>query len=158
MIEIKIPKEVTKYEAKLIGPFTSRQCVALVIFVPLAVLTYNFARAYLGASVAPYLCCIVAAPGALFGWVKPYGMKFEEFASSVVINGFIAPMKRKHISENYYSLISKTAKNLTPKDELLLDAIVDEIPEEELEKMLKQQKKEGRIKKDKYKKSPRAIF
>ena len=125
MIEIKIPKEVTKYEAKLIGPFTSRQCVALVIFVPLAVLTYNISRTYLGESIAPYLCCLVAAPGALFGWVKPYGLKFEEFAKSVVINGFVAPTKRKHISENYYAVLSKAAKNMTPRDELLLDAIID---------------------------------
>ena len=162
MIEIKIPKEVTKYEAKLIGPFTARQCIALAIFVPIAVLTYNLARNYLSSAIAPYLCILVATPGALFGWVKPYGLKFEEFAKSVVLNGFIAPSKRVHKSESYYDLLSKAANELTPEEQLVLDAVFEDLSKEEIEQQLKAfkkgQKKRKNSKKQKYKKSSKAIF
>lgn len=41
MIDMKIPKEINKYEVKTVGIFTTRQAIALVIAVPLAVLAWQ---------------------------------------------------------------------------------------------------------------------
>lgn len=158
MIEIKIPKEVTKYETKLVGPFTARQCISLVVFVPIIIVVYNVGKQYLGSEIAPYLCFPFGGLAAGFGWIKPYGLKFEDFLRSVFLRAFLAPTKRVQKSDNLYSLLSKKAKDLTPEEELIIDAQLEGIPEDEVEKALKQLKKQKKAKKPKYKKSKKAIF
>lgn len=105
-IEIKIPKEINRYEAKFIGPFTMRQSIALVIALPICVVIYNFARKYMPMDVACVFCFIPGGVAALFGWVKPYGMHFEKFLQSVFISSFVAPSKRKYCTENYFSILA----------------------------------------------------
>lgn len=159
MIEIKVPKEITKYETKLIGPFTSRQCIVLLICVPIVAFCYVTASSYVDSSIAGYLCMPVGAIGALFGWYKPYGLPFEKYLKSVFVSSFLAPTVRVYKTENYYDLISKKANELTPEQLLLIDAALEDVPEEEVKEALKllkeQQKKE---KKPKYQKSKKAVF
>lgn len=159
MIEIKVPKEITKYETKLIGPFTSRQVVVLLICVPIVAFCYITVSSYVDSSIAGYICLPFGAIGALFGWVKPYGLPFEKYLKSVFVSSFLAPTVRVYKTENYYDLISKKAKELTPEQLLLIDAVLEDVPEEEVKQALKtlkeQQKKE---KKPKYQKSKKAVF
>lgn len=106
-IEIKIPKEINKYEAKFIGPFTLRQSVALVVALPVSVILYNLLRQYAPMELASIVCLVPAAAAYLFGWFKPYGMKFEEFLRSVFISSFVAPSKRKYKTENYFAKLAE---------------------------------------------------
>ena len=159
MIEIKIPKEITKYEAKLVGPFTSRQCIILLIFVPIVAFCYINLSKFVNSTVAAYICLPIGGIGALFGWFKPYGMTFEKYMQSVFINAFVAPAVRVYKTENYYDLLSKKVKSLTPEQLLLIDATLENADEEEVKDALKvlrkQQKQEN---KSKYKKSKKAVF
>lgn len=106
-IEIKIPKEINKYEAKFIGPFTMRQSVCLFIALPACVLFYNLLKPYAPVDVVGFVCLVPASIAYLFGWFKPYGMKFEKFIQSVFISSFIAPSKRKYCTENFYANIAE---------------------------------------------------
>lgn len=105
MIEIKIPKEINRYEAKFIGPFTLRQSVCLLIALPTCVVLYNALIAVAPSDVAMFICLIPAGIAFLFGWFKPYGMKLEVFLRTVFISAFVAPTKRKYCTENFYSKI-----------------------------------------------------
>ena len=48
MIEVKIPKEITQYEAKFVGPFTLRQTICIGICLPACITIYNVATQYFG--------------------------------------------------------------------------------------------------------------
>lgn len=105
MIEVRIPKELDHYEAKVIGPFTLRQMVSLACALPIGVLIFNLAKGYVGLETAGFLCLIPAGVAYLFGWAKPYGMKFEVFLRSVLISTVLAPSKRKYKTANYFKLL-----------------------------------------------------
>lgn len=105
MIEIKIPKEINKYEAKLIGMFTTRQTVCIGITCVLCILTYNILKP-IDSNIASFACFIVAAPFVLCGWYKPYGMHFEQFFKTMLMSSFLAPAKRKYKSRNLYEILS----------------------------------------------------
>lgn len=159
MVEIKIPKEVTKYEAKLVGPFTIRQCVALLICVPIVAFCYITLSKYVNSTLAAYICTPLCLIGYLIGWAKPYGLTIEKYMKSVFVNSFLAPAVRVYKTENYYDLITKKANELTPEQMLILDATLDGIPEEELKLLLKELKKKQNPEKNvKYKKSKKAVF
>ncbi|MGN0710252.1 MAG: PrgI family protein [Anaerovoracaceae bacterium] len=160
MIEIKIPKEVTKYEAKLVGPFTARQCVALVIFVPIIAFCYINLSKVLNSTIALYICVPIGGIGALFGWIKPYGLTFEKYLRSMFINSFLAPSVRLYKTENYYDILTKVAQELTPEQEYIIDAKLADVSDEEIRKTLAEHKKKQKkkAKKKKYKKSKKAVF
>lgn len=160
MIEIKIPKEVTKYEAKLVGPFTARQCVALLIFVPMIAFCYINLSKVMNSTAALYICAPIGGLGALFGWIKPYGLPFEKYLKSMFISSFLAPKVRVYKTENYYDILTKEAKKLSPEEEFVLDARLAGVSEEEIRKVLASHKKKQkkRQKKKKYKKSKKAVF
>lgn len=136
-IEIKIPKEINKYEAKFIGPFTMRQSIALVVGMPTAIVLYNVVRKHVSMDLAAFACLIPAAGVYLFGWFEPYGMKFEKFLKSVFISSFVAPSKRKYKTENYYALLMEAIKK---------------------EERLEAESKKGKKKKVKRKRSREAII
>lgn len=112
MIEIKIPKEINRYEAKAIGPFTLRQLICLVICLPICVGLFMLTKPYIGPDLAGFLVLLPAAVAYLFGWYKPYGMKFEVYLKSVFVNTFLAPNKRLYKTENFYAnLLKEIEKN-----------------------------------------------
>ncbi|MGN0673132.1 MAG: PrgI family protein [Anaerovoracaceae bacterium] len=161
MIEIKIPKEVTKYEAKLVGPFTARQCVTLLIFVPIIAFCYINLSKVVNSTVALYICTPIGGIGALIGWIKPYGLPLEKYLKSMFINSFIAPSVRLYKTENYYDLLKKSAEEMTPEQEYVIDALLAEVPEAEIKETLagyRKTQKSQKQKKKKYQKSKKAVF
>ncbi len=138
VIEIRIPKEVNTYEAKFIGPFTMRQSICLLITLPVCVLLYNFLRPYAPVDVVGVVCIFPASLAYLFGWFKPYGMKFEKFLQSVFITVFLAPSKRKYRTVNFY------------------ETLADEIRKEEAAQA-EADAKNKKVNKKKYKRSKEAI-
>lgn len=141
-IEIKIPKEINKYEAKFIGPFTLRQTLSLGVCLPIGVGLFVLSKPYIGSDLAGFLVAPPAAIGYLFGWYKPYGMKFEKYLQTAFINSFVAPSKRLYKTENYYS-------------QILAD--IQEADEAELAAQAEASKKKKKAKKQKYKRSKLAI-
>lgn len=135
MIEIRVPKEIKQYEAKLIGPLTMRQSVICAIFTPICVLTYHVVRSFASFDAACFAVMLPAALIALFGWVRPYGMKMEVFLRSIFINIVIAPSKRPYVTENYFEQFSDFALTSERMEEIEKDlvAYVAETKEESKE-------------------------
>lgn len=125
MIDMKIPKEINKYEVKTVGIFTTRQAIALVIAAPLAVLAWQTTHLTI-------LCMIIGVPAFLFGWFKPYGMHIEDFLKTAFISNVLSPRRRKYKTVNVYESI---------RDEIL--------KEEELERLNGKKKKKAKYKKSK---------
>ena len=99
-IEIEMTKEIGNYEPKFIGPLTIRQTVCFSIAAPICILIYITLSPILTGDVAGFFCIIPAAVAAAFGWLKPYGMKTEEFIRSIFINIVVAPCNRKYMITN----------------------------------------------------------
>ena len=109
MIELEIPKDIRAYEAKLIGPFTTRQLFCAIGGALGFYGSYKAAAAVLGedSSLIWLFPIIVAIPFALIGWVKLYGLTFEKFAKSVFVSMFLAPTKRLYKIENTFDKFDK---------------------------------------------------
>jgi hypothetical protein len=102
MIEIEIPKDIRKYDAKLIGPFTTRQVLCFIPGCALGACTFLIPT-FLPQDIRLILTGIVFLPFLLVGWVKPYGMKFELFAKQIIFSTFLSPQERKYITKNQFS-------------------------------------------------------
>ena len=102
MIEIEIPKDINKYKAKLVGPFTTRQTICFVLACILAVPTFLFLRDKVPTDLASIVTIVICIPFILVGWVEPYGMSFEKFAQAAFVSNFISPSKRKYVTMNQY--------------------------------------------------------
>ena len=95
MLEIPILKDIREYEAKQVGPFSTREVVCLIIGGAFAYGSYFFQKSILGMDVVnSSLCMVLAFPALAFGWAKPYGMKLERFLKSALISNFVAPKTR----------------------------------------------------------------
>lgn len=102
MIEINIPRDIREYDSKLVGPFTTRQTVCLVVGGIAAFVTYKLLgnTAFIGSDVRLFVSGLIALPALLLGWLKPYGMKLEDFLKSVLVSNFFSPKKRLYKTEN----------------------------------------------------------
>ena len=118
-IEIKIPKEINKYEAKAMGPFTLRQGICVLICLPVCVGIYLLTKPYVGVDIAGFLVIPPAVVAYLFGWYKPYGIKFEKYIKTVYISSFLAPSKRVYKTENYYVDVLKKIEKQEQGEELV---------------------------------------
>ena len=95
MIQVEIPNSVSEYKAKFIAGLTGKQ-VALICFAGFAIfLDFKFIKPYLGETVALAIAVIPAFLAAAFGWSNPYGMPFDKFLKSVVLQSVVAPKVRK---------------------------------------------------------------
>ena len=103
-LEIKIPQEITKYEAKLIGPLTSRQTLWSVLG-GVAVIAVNYLVKLVSPDSALAACFFTAIPFALMGVVKIYGMPFEKYAIGYIQTKIFAPQKRKSKVKNQFAII-----------------------------------------------------
>ena len=119
MIEIEVPKDINKYEAKLISSFTTRQTACLAGGLLLAVPTFMFLKERMPTDVVSIIVCIILAPFICFGWIKPYGMKFEQFLRSAFISNVLSPKVRKYVTINQYEFVENPEFNeQTVKDQM----------------------------------------
>ena len=95
MLQTTIPKDIRKYEAKLVGPFSTRQTILFVIACVIAYITQGLFKNTIA-------CFIAASPAIAFGWVKVYGQSLEQFIKSAFISNFVAPNKRKYKTVNTF--------------------------------------------------------
>ena len=109
-IEIRIPKEINRYEAKFIGPFTLRQILSLGICLPIGIFVYNIVKPFVGTDLAGFMVIPFGALAWAFGWYKPYGIRFEKYLKTIFVSTFLAPSKRVYKTENYYASILEEIK------------------------------------------------
>lgn len=150
MIEIRITKEISDYEPKLLGPLTLRQSACVACGAPLCYLIIRYLAPVLTTEVAMFFCFIPAGIAYAFGWARPYGMKMEEFLRSVFVNRFLAPTRRKYKCRNVHEyVIADAEKTWIAQEEAALSSKERKRRQTEMKKA---QKKQAR-----YKVSSRAI-
>ncbi len=103
MIEIDIPKDITKYETKLIGPFSKRELIGIGVAAILGYAAYYVSKAYgLPKDVCGILTLVFAAPGILYGWFTYNGMRIEQLLYTFLVYVFLAPKNRKYLCETKF--------------------------------------------------------
>lgn len=116
MIEIRVTKEIGNYKPKLIGPFTMRQVICLLVGVPVCVFIYKFTSPYLPSDIPGFLCFIPGGLAYLFGWYEPYGMPTERFLQSIAVNILMAPSNRPFKIKNTHEALIHAAEELEEKE------------------------------------------
>ena len=76
MLEAPIPKDIRKYDAKLVGPFTTRQLFCFIGGAALAYVTYKALGTTLGTETTLTICSVIAAPFLVLGCYNQYVMTF----------------------------------------------------------------------------------
>ena len=127
MIEIAIPKDIRKYEAKVVAFFTLRGLICAAIMGVCALIAWFFAKYALGiksVTDAFPIMLIFMTPGALFGWVKPLGLPFEMFLYYILYTAWLTPKHRVHKIDNTYvkllKELDKEEADLLEKKRILL--------------------------------------
>lgn len=115
MVSRHTQKDVGKFESKLIGPFTSRQVVFVGAAVVIDILLFNILKAVgVDSSGCIGACALVSIPFILCGYVKPYGMKMEEFLYQYYIYKVCAPSIRKYETHTW---LDDHQEKLSPKEQ-----------------------------------------
>lgn len=111
MIEVEIPKDVRKFESKVVGPFSARQAVCLAIATPIILVSY-FLLDFLATDTRMFVSAILGIPILAFGWYKPYGIKLEDFLKTAFISAMLSPKNRLYKTNNVYGdkIVSNQSK------------------------------------------------
>ena len=96
----KTQKDIGQYEPKFIGPFTLRQSISLGIGAALCfVVCTSGISGGIDATSLFMICFSVMIPFFIFGWVKPYGMRIEEFIKEFYVYHYLSPHIRPYETE-----------------------------------------------------------
>jgi len=106
MIEIRIPKEIREYQEKIFLGLTVRQVVAVIAMGVVNIPLFFAINAFAGMQVAGFAIMPVAAIIGVFGFWKPSGMYFEDYAKMMITNNFILPANRKYQTENFFGEVA----------------------------------------------------
>lgn len=94
-ISRKTQKDVGKYQAKLIGPFTVRQSIYVGIASIITIILWNILDAFQIAMEEKVVTIIImAAPVALLGFLNPYGNTCLEFLKQYYEYHILSSKKR----------------------------------------------------------------
>ena len=104
MIEIEVNQDIREYKTKLIGPFTTRQVICLILGGTTVIGAYNLLQPYLTSDTTTFVCMILAVPFILMsGIFEPHGMKMEDFLRASFVSLVLLPTVRKYELENSYN-------------------------------------------------------
>jgi len=101
MIERNIPRDLEKYKAKFLGPFTKRQIFFGVPAIGLAVGIYFLTRNAIG-EFSILLAILVGGPLMLCAVYQPYNIPFEQYAKIVLVTYLLSPKRRLYKCESRY--------------------------------------------------------
>lgn len=105
MIEVAVPNDICKYEAKLIGPLTTRETIALCLSGGISFGIYQLLGDAFTFETIGYIIIPLIAPILICGWYKPYGIPFEKFIWLVFRTMFLSPRIRKYQIRNQWEMM-----------------------------------------------------
>lgn len=77
-VEVRIPKEITEYQEKIMFGLSIRQLVCTVIAIVISVPSYIFLMNKIGQELTGYIVMIEIVPFIAIGYLKPKGLNFEK--------------------------------------------------------------------------------
>ena len=117
-IRIKIPKEINSFKPQIALGLTGRQLLCGGVGLILTVVLYNTVGKYVSSDDLKLLVsAIPLAIGGAFGWLEPYGMKFEQFIFAYIKNNILSPSVRKYKAENAFETLQKEAEQFVELEE-----------------------------------------
>ena len=132
MIEVEMSKDIRECEPKLIGPFTKRQIVCLIIAFAYGVPLYLLFKGIENITLRIFVTIALMSPAIACGWMELYGFHLEQFVVYIFKTRFLRPKKRKAEAPNLYEEI---------KDEIEAEEEAENIKSKALEK-IKQRSRE----------------
>ena len=113
MLETKVPKDIRKYKTKLMGPFTWRQLICIVISLTVDILLFFLLCSMLNVplNIFIYILIFIDVPIMAFT-LEPYGIRMEKYLKNVLLTSFLYPTKRIHKTE----LIKQEVTTLSNKE------------------------------------------
>ena len=117
-MEVRINKEVRKYQESLFFGLSLRQLLFALLAVAVAVGVYFGLRPVLGTGEIGWVCVLAAFPFALGGFFQYNGMTLERFLLAYIRSEFLFPRRLVFKSDNIYA---KALENSTIKEALKLD-------------------------------------
>jgi hypothetical protein len=96
MIERPMPQDILKYQAKLIGNFSMRQCISILACVILIIAGYFLLGKNMKENhLTIIMSALPALPAFMIGFVPIMGLPMEKVAIPLLIDNFLAPAVRK---------------------------------------------------------------
>lgn len=127
MIEVEMSKDIRDCEPKLLGPFTKRQVICIVISLAYGAPVFFLLGFGMDLFLRILISIILMAPAIACGWCDMYGMPLEKFGIHIFKTLILSPQKRLYKSKNMY------------------EEFYSELEEDNAEKKVKRSKKDGRI-------------
>lgn len=108
-------KDIGSYEAKLIGPLTSKQTIILAPGIAIAVLVGLGLNSLHTLDVVSIfiICGLIITPFGVFAKAKPYGMKLEDFLKAYYKYHYLAPSIRKYKTETFDDVVFAKLGNIS---------------------------------------------
>lgn len=123
MIRVTMVNDIRKYETKMIGPFTKRQTICMIIGIVFGVLAALVLPLKMSDKLLVAVVC--GAPIILCGYIKKNGRYLEELALFWVYRNLLTPKLRTARCKNHYRETlneinrqeeAKKNQNMTPKE------------------------------------------
>lgn len=116
---VQIPDDVCDYEPKLIGHFTTRQLICIIIafaavagiFIPLFLTTHD-------ENISALPACLAGVPIITFGFIKRDGLYMEQILR-IKLQELREPTSRPYRMHNWYEDLSRSAKEAIEIEALL---------------------------------------
>ena len=108
MIETQVPKDVSVYEAPLIGPLTSRQAICVAASAAVEYIYYTIVNTIgLNLDTNTLICIgmVLAAPILYMAVGKPYGMRAETYIYNYLLPSMVAPKNRVYETTIIYDVM-----------------------------------------------------
>lgn len=108
MIETQVPKDVSVYEAPLIGPLTSRQAICVAAAAAVEYIYYTIVNTIglnLDTNTLIYIGMVLAAPILYMAVGKPYGMRAETYIYNYLLPSMVAPKNRVYETTIIYDVM-----------------------------------------------------
>ena len=108
MIETQVPKDVSVYEAPLIGPLTSRQAICVAAAAAVEYIYYTIVNTIgLNLDTNTLICIgmVLAAPILYMAVGKPYGMRAETYIYNYLLPSMVAPKNRVYETTIIYDVL-----------------------------------------------------
>ena len=93
-VDVRIPKEITEYQEKIIFGLSLRQLLIMVIAISVAIPSYVLGRKTMGQSIAGYIVILEAVPLLALGFIRKNGFSFEKYVALILRHKFQTKVKK----------------------------------------------------------------
>lgn len=114
-MEIKINKEIRRYQENLFFGLSMRQFICSLLAVGMAVGVYFLLKEPLGDETVSWVCILAAVPIAAMGFFQYNGLTLERFVWAWFKSELLCAGPRRFMAENYYFLAIQEGRKAPAK-------------------------------------------